>query len=239
MARGRSWATPTMPPSSSPGARARDGRVIPQTQSGRREDMTPVDSDRPDRPGRQHPPATDQPGPRRTARPRHRRDPAPQHRQTTAYERHSTPNAASDPCRGSPAEHQTQGIFSAPQSGPGHGRARGRAAAVETNGHPAWTGPSSNCLPCPGTGVSLRTTAPWRSSRSHNNSGFWARRTRLRKLRQSAALPSSPQATALTTGGGPLLERVASGPADRNVVGGVEGDRGEVDGRCLAVRDSA
>lgn len=92
----------------------------------------------------------------------------------------------------------------------------------------------------PGTGVSLRTTAPpWRSRRSHNNSGFWARRTRLRERRQSAGLPRSPQATALTTGGGPPLERVASGSADGDVVGGVEGDRGEVDRGCLTVRDSA
>lgn len=87
--------------------------------------------------GGPHPPATDQPGPRRTTRPRHRRDPAPRHRQTTAHARHSTPNAASASCHGNPAEHQTQGIFSAPQSGPGHGRIRGRAAVVGTSDHPA------------------------------------------------------------------------------------------------------
>lgn len=113
----------------------------PQAQSGHPsaagEDMAPVNSDRPDRQGRQHPPATDQPGPHRTARPRHRCDPAPQHRQTTAYAPHSTPNAASAPlCHASPTEHPVQGAAGRSRAGPRLG-ARGRGGGDKGSSRPS------------------------------------------------------------------------------------------------------
>lgn len=111
-------------PSSLPGARARDGRVIPQAQTGhigRGEDMAPVDSDRPEHQGRPHPPATDQPGPR------HRCDPSASTNDRLA--RHSTPNAASAPSHGGPLDTRLRARFSASQ-----GRTWGRAAVVVEQG---------------------------------------------------------------------------------------------------------
>lgn len=129
--------------SSLPGAWARDGRVIPQAQTGhigRGEDMAPVDSDRPEHQGRPHPPATDQPGPR------HRCDPSASTNDRLA--RHSTPNAASAPSHGGPLDTRSGHVSVRRRAAPGGAqpwwwnKGSSRPSRSGTTCHSAWWGDS-------------------------------------------------------------------------------------------------